>query len=88
MSHGKRLNSQQTAVQVISQRSFRAGRTSNRLIAAAAIIVVILITATCSVFFNLQSFSALQNLKGYGTTTDVIFSNPSAGQLDQLEKVI
>ena len=86
MSHGKRLNSQQTAVQVISQRSFRAGRTSNRLIAAAAIIVVILITATCSVFFNLQSFSALQNLKGYGTTTDVIFSNPSAGQLDQLEK--
>lgn len=86
MSHGKRLNSQQTAVQVISQRSFRAGLTSNRLIAAAAIIVVILITATCSVFFNLQSFSALQNLKGYGTTTDVIFSNPSAGQLDQLEK--
>lgn len=86
MSHGKRLNSQQTAVQVISQRSFRAGRTSNRLIAAAAIIVVILITATCSVFFNLQSFSALQNLEGYGTTTDVIFSNPSAGQLDQLEK--
>lgn len=86
MSHGKRLNSQQTAVQVISQRSFRVGRTSNRLIAAAAIIVVILITATCSVFFNLQSFSALQNLKGYGTTTDVIFSNPSAGQLDQLEK--
>lgn len=86
MSHGKRLNSQQTAVQVISQRSFRAGRTSNRLIAAAAIIVVILITATCSVFFNLQSFSALQNLKGYETTTDVIFSNPSAGQLDQLEK--
>ena len=86
MSQGKRLNSQQTAVQVISQRSFRAGRTSNRLIAAAAIIVVILITATCSVFFNLQSFSALQNLKGYGTTADVIFSNPSAGQLDQLEE--
>ncbi len=86
MSQGKRLSSQQTAVQVISRRSFRAGRTSNRLIAAAAIIVVILITATCSVFFNLQSFSALQNLKSYGTTTDVIFSNPSAGQLDQLEK--
>ncbi len=86
MSHGKRLNSQQTAVQVISRRSFRAGRTSNRLIAAAAIIVVILITATCSVFFNLQSFSALQNLKSYGTTTDVIFSNPSAGQLAQLEE--
>ena len=86
MSQGKRLSSQQTAVQVISRRSFRAGRTSNRLIAAAAIIVVILITATCSVFFNLQSFSALQNLKSYGTTTDVIFSNPSAGQLAQLEE--
>lgn len=86
MSQGKRLSSQQTAVQVISRRSFRAGRTSNRLIAAAAIIVVILITATCSVFFNLQSFSALQSLKSYGMTTDVIFSNPSAGQLAQLEE--
>lgn len=86
MSQGKRLSSQQTAVQVISRRSFRAGRTSNRLIAAAAIIVVILITATCSVFFNLQSFSALQSLKSYGMTTDVIFSNSSAGQLAQLEE--
>lgn len=86
MSQGKRLSSQHTAVQIISQRSFRASRTSNRLIAAAAIIVVILITATCSVFFNLQSFSALQNLKSYGTTTDVIFSNPSSDQLARLEE--
>ena len=86
MSQGKRLISSQTAVQVISQRSYQASRTSNRLIAAAAIIVVILITATCSVFFNLQSFSALQDLKSYGTTTDVIFSSPSAEQLAQLEE--
>ncbi len=86
MNQGKRLSSQQTAVQVISQRSFWASRTSNRLIAIAAIIVVILITATCSIFFNLQSFSALQNLKSYGTTTDVIFSSPTAEQLVQLEE--
>ncbi len=85
MSQGKRVAHAQTAVQVIGQRSYRAGRTSNRLIAAAAIIVVILITATCSVFFNLQSFSALQDLKSYGTTTDVIFSSPTAEQLARLE---
>ncbi len=86
MSQGKRVAHAQTAVQVIGQRSYRAGRTSNRLIAAAAIIVVILITATCSVFFNLQSFSALQDLKSYGTTTDVIFSSPTVEQLTRLEE--
>ena len=58
MSQGKRLVSTQTVVQVIGQRSFRASRAANRLIAIAAIIVVVLITATCSAFFNLQSFSA------------------------------
>lgn len=86
MSQGKRLVSTQTAIQVISQRSFRAIRATNRLIAIAAIIVVVLITATCSVFFNLQSFSALQDLKSYGTTTEVIFSDPSAEQLAKLEE--
>ena len=86
MSQGKRVAHAQTAVQVIGQRSYRASRTSNRLIAAAAIIVVILITATCSVFFNLQSFSALQDLKSYGTTTDVIFSSPTVEQLTRLEE--
>ena len=86
MTRGKRVAHSQTAVQVIGQRSYRAGRASNRLIAVAAIIVVILITATCSVFFNLQSFSALQDLKSYGTTTDVIFSNPTTEQLARLEE--
>lgn len=86
MSQGKRVAHAQTAVRVIGQRSYRASRTSNRLIAAAAIIVVILITATCSVFFNLQSFSALQDLKSYGTTTDVIFSSPTVEQLTRLEE--
>lgn len=85
MSQGKRVAHAQTAVRVIGQRSYRASRTSNRLIAAAAIIVVILITATCNVFFNLQSFSALQDLKSYGTTTDVIFSSPTVEQLTRLE---
>lgn len=86
MSQGKRVAHAQTAVRVIGQRSYRASRTSNRLIAAAAIIVVILITATCNVFFNLQSFSALQDLKSYGTTTDVIFSSPTVEQLTRLEE--
>lgn len=86
MSQGKRLVSTQTAIQVIGQRSFRASRATNRLIAIASIIVVVLITATCSVFFNLQSFSALQDLKSYGTTTEVIFSDPSAEQLAMLEE--
>lgn len=86
MRQGKRVAHSQTAVQVIGQRSYRASCTSNRLIAVAAIIVVILITATCSVFFSLQSFSALQDLKSYGTTTDVIFSSPSTEQLARLEE--
>lgn len=86
MSQGKRLVSTQTVVQVIGQRSFRASRAANRLIAIAAIIVVVLITATCSAFFNLQSFSALQALKSYGTTTEVIFSDPSAEQLTKLKE--
>ncbi len=86
MKYGKKKASTKEAVRTISRRAYRSNRASNRLIAAAAIIVVVLITATCSVFFNLQSFSALQDLKSYGTTTDVIFSHPSAEQLEQLEE--
>lgn len=77
MRHGKRLIKTQSSVQIVAQRSFHNSRATNRLIAVAAIIVVILITATCSVFFNLQNFSTLQTLKSYGTTTEIIFSNPS-----------
>lgn len=79
-------NDAQMAVQLIGQRSFKANRTTNWLIAFAAIIVIILITSTCSVFFNIQAFSNLQDLKSIGTTTDVIFSNPSSEQLAQLEE--
>ncbi len=86
MKYGKKKAGTKEAVGAISRRAYRSNRASNRLIAAAAIIVVVLITATCSVFFNLQSFSALQDLKSYGTTTDVIFSHPSAEQLEQLEE--
>ena len=86
MRHGKRLIKTQSSVQIVAQRSFHNSRATNRLIAVAAIIVVILITATCSVFFNLQNFSALQALKGYGTTTEIIFSNPSTAQLTKLEE--
>ena len=62
MRHGKRLIKTQSSVQIVAQRSFHNSRATNRLIAVAAIIVVILITATCSVFFNLQNFSTLQTL--------------------------
>ena len=86
MRYEKKKSGVKEAVQIVSRRAYRSNRASNRLIAAAAIIVVILITATCSVFFNLQSFSALQDLKSYGTTTDVIFSDPSAEQLARLEE--
>ena len=86
MRHGKRLIKTQSSVQIVAQRSFHNSRATNRLIAVAAIIVVILITTTCSVFFNLQNFSALQALKGYGTTTEIIFSNPSTAQLTKLEE--
>lgn len=86
MIHGKRLINTQSSVQVIAQRSFHNSRATNRLIAVAAIIVVILITATCSVFFNLQNFSTLQTQKSYGTTTEIIFSNPSTAQLTKLEE--
>lgn len=79
-------NDAQMAVQLIGQRSFKANRTTNWLIAFAAIIVIILITSTCSVFFNIQAFSNLQDLKSIGTTTDVIYSNPSSEQLAQLEE--
>lgn len=60
-------NDAQMAVQLIGQRSFKANRTTNWLIAFAAIIVIILITSTCSVFFNIQAFSNLQDLKSIGT---------------------
>lgn len=86
MRHGKRLIKTQSSVQIVAQRSFHNSRATNRLIAVAAIIVVILITATCSVFFNLQNFSTLQTLKSYGTTTEIIFSNPSTAQLTKLEE--
>lgn len=86
MRQNQNANDAQMAVQLIGQRSFKANRTTNWLIAFAAIIVVILITSTCSVFFNIQAFSNLQDLKSIGTTTDVIFSNPSPEQLAQLEE--
>ncbi len=86
MRQGKKMTSTQAVIRVIGQRSFHASRNSNRLIVVAAMIVVVLITSTCSVFFNMQKFSTLQTLKDYGTTTDIIFSNPSATQLDLLEE--
>ena len=83
MRHGKRLIKTQSSVQIVAQRSFHNSRATNRLIAVAAIIVG---TTTCSAFFNLQNFSALQALKGYGTTTENINSNPSTAQLTKQEQ--
>lgn len=70
----------------LGKRSFYANKSSNRLIAIAAIIAIVLITATCSVFFNLQNFNALQDLKEKGTTSDVVLSDPTDYQIKLLQE--
>lgn len=79
-------NNTKTAIQKIGKRTFRANRSQNVLIAVAAIIVTILITASCSVSYNLQRFLTLQNLKEKGVTTNVLLSAPSMEQMTLLEQ--
>ena len=38
----------------------------------AVVIVTILITATCSVFYNIRRFGQMQQLKETGDMTDVV----------------
>ena len=76
---GKSLSKK--AVRTLGRRSFRAGRTQNLLISMAVVIVTILITAVCSVFYNIQRFGQMQELKETGAMTDVVLSGPDGKQL-------
>lgn len=72
-------------VATVGKRTFSVNRTQNLLISAAAVIVIILITAACSVFYNLQRFGAMQGLKEKGTMTDVVLAEPDDSQLSLLQ---
>ena len=76
---GKSLS--KAAVRMLGRRSFRAGRTQNLLISMAVVIVPILITAACSVFYNIQRFGQMQELKETGAMTDVVLSGPDEQQM-------
>ena len=81
---GKSLS--KAAVRVLARRSFRAGRTQNLLISMAVVIVTILITAACSVFYNIQRFGQMQELKETGAMTDVVLSGPDEQQMTLLSE--
>ncbi len=74
------------AVRMLGRRSFRAGRTQNLLISMAVVIVTVLITAACSVFYNIQRFGQMQELKETGAMTDVVLSGPDERQLAVLQE--
>lgn len=82
-NRGKALS--KAMVATVGRRTFSVNRTQNLLISAAAIIVIILITAACSVFYNLQRFGAMQGLKEKGTMTDVVLAEPDDSQISQLQ---
>ncbi len=71
----------QRALKTVEKRMFGVNRTQNLLICVTAVIVIVLITAACSVFYNLQRFGAMQDLKETGVMTDVVFSEPDEKQL-------
>ena len=79
-------NRSRAAVYMLGRRSFTAGRAQNLLISIAVVIVTVLITAACSVFYNIQRFGEMQSLKETGTMTDVVLSNPNERQLAMLQK--
>lgn len=81
---GKSLS--KAAVRVLGRRSFRAGCTQNLLISMAVVIVTILITAACSVFYNIQRFGQMQELKETGAMTDVVLSGPDEQQMAVLSE--
>lgn len=82
-NRGKALS--KAMVTTVGKRTFSVNRTQNLLISAAAIIVIILITAACSVFYNLQRFGAMQGLKEKGTMTDVVLAEPDDSQISLLQ---
>ena len=76
----------QRALKTVEKRMFGVNRTQNLLICVTAVIVIVLITAACSVFYNLQRFGAMQDLKETGVMTDVVFSEPDEKQLTFLRE--
>lgn len=76
----------QRALKTVEKRMFGVNRTQNLLICVTAVIVIVLITAACSVFYNLQRFGAMQDLKETGVMTDVVFSEPDDKQLTFLRE--
>ena len=81
---GKKLS--KAAVRTLGRRTFQAGRTQNLLISMAVVIVTILITAACSVFYNIQRFGQMQELKETGAMTDVVLSGPDEQQMAVLSE--
>lgn len=81
---GKKLS--KAAVRTLGRRTFQAGRTQNLLISMAVVIVTILITAACSVFYNIQRFGQMQELKEAGAMTDVVLSGPDEQQMAVLSE--
>lgn len=81
---GKSLS--KAAIRMLGRRSFQAGHTQNILISMAVVIVTILITAACSVFYNIQRFGQMQELKETGAMTDVVLSGPDGQQLALLSE--
>ena len=81
---GKSLS--KAAVRTLGRQSFRAGRTQNLLISMAVVIVTILITAACSVFYNIRRFGQMQQLKETGAMTDVVLSGPDEQQMALLSE--
>lgn len=78
-------NNESLIIKTIGKRSFNFSKSQNRLIAIAAVIVIALITAACSVFFNLQNLNTLQDLKEKGTISDVVLTNPTNAQIELLQ---
>ncbi len=79
-------NNNHATIKRLAKKNYHFNKQSNFLIMIAVIITVILITATCSVFFNLQNFTVLQDLKEKGTTSDVALSDPTDYQIKLLEE--
>lgn len=79
-------NNNKAIIKKLAKRTFHVNRSQNFLIAITAVIVTILLTASCSVLYNLQSFLVLQDLKEKGATTDVLLSAPSMEQMTVLEQ--
>lgn len=85
-NQNSRKNISKTALQIIAKRTYASNHTQNFMISIAAIFVIILITAACSVFYNFQRFSAMQERKEKGTIADIVLTDPQESQLVLLEK--